>query len=85
VAFSETGHYDEIAQKILPSGVAFLDRRDAHRPLPPAFYSTTYFKRTPENLLHPHLTVSGAGDSRTADHRRFSSIGASRRLSFARR
>lgn len=46
VAFSETGHYDEIAKKILPLGVAFeLGTGDAPADLlPPAFYSTTYFK-----------------------------------------
>jgi hypothetical protein len=46
VAFSETGHYDEVAQKVLPFGVAF-ELSAAETPsdlLPPAFYSTAYFK-----------------------------------------
>lgn len=46
VAFSETGHYDEIAQKVLPFGVAF-ELSSGETPsdlLPPAFYSTAYFK-----------------------------------------
>lgn len=46
VAFSETGHYDEIAQKVLPFGVAF-ELSTGETPtdlLPPAFYSTAYFK-----------------------------------------
>ena len=46
VAFSETGHYDEIAQKVLPFGVAF-ELSTGETPtdlLPPAFYSSTYFK-----------------------------------------
>jgi hypothetical protein len=46
VAFSETGHYDEIAQKVLPFGVAF-ELSTGETPtdlLAPAFYSTAYFK-----------------------------------------
>jgi hypothetical protein len=46
VAFSETGHYDEIAQKVLPFAVAF-ELSSGETPsdlLPPAFYSTAYFK-----------------------------------------
>jgi hypothetical protein len=46
VAFSETGHYDEIAHKTLPFGVSFeLTTGDTPADLlPPAFYSKTYFK-----------------------------------------
>jgi hypothetical protein len=46
VAFSETGHYDEIATKVLPLGVAF-ELSTGETPsdlLPPAFYSTAYFR-----------------------------------------
>lgn len=46
VAFSETGHYDEIARKTLPLGVCF-ELTTGETPtdrLPPAFYSKTYFK-----------------------------------------
>lgn len=46
VAFSETGHYDEIARKTLPFGVAFeltAGESPSDR-LPPAFYSKSYFK-----------------------------------------
>ncbi len=46
VAFSETGHYDEIARKVLPFGIALeLTSSDAPMDrLPPAFYSPTYFR-----------------------------------------
>jgi hypothetical protein len=46
VAFSETGHYDEIAEKVLPFGVA-IELSTGQTPsdlLPPAFYSASYFK-----------------------------------------
>jgi hypothetical protein len=48
VAFSETGHYDEIAKKILPLGVALeLTASDAPADrLPPSSYGPAYFKGT---------------------------------------
>ena len=46
VAFSDTGHYDEVAEKVLPFGVGF-ELVAAEAPMDriaPAHYSPTYFK-----------------------------------------
>jgi hypothetical protein len=46
VAYSETGHYDEVAEKILPFAVGF-ELIAAEAPMdriPPAHYSANYFK-----------------------------------------
>jgi hypothetical protein len=49
IAYSPTGHYDEVNEKILPLGIAFelnTSEQPADR-LPPAYYSPSYFAVPP--------------------------------------
>jgi len=48
-AYSPTGHYDEVNDKILPLGIAF-ELNTSDRPvdrIPPAYYSPSYFAAAP--------------------------------------